>query len=317
MTLLIVGATGTLGRQITRHALDQGLEVKCLVRYPKKASFLKEWGAELAVGNLTKPETIESALEGVTEIIDAATTRATDTLRIREVDWQGQVSLIQAAEKAKIKRFVFFSIFNSEKYPNVPLMDIKHCTEKFLAQTSLDYTILKPCGFFQNLISEYALPILENQTIWVGGESSPISYMNTQDIAKFAVRALTLEQAKRASFAIAGPKSWLPADILRQCERLSGRTARTAKMPLGLLRFSRKAALGFEWGWSFAERMAYAEVLASGIPFTAEMDQTCELFGINKDELTTLESYLQEYFGRILRKLKELDYKEPKVKSTF
>ncbi|MEE3718901.1 NAD(P)H-binding protein [Tumidithrix elongata RA019] len=317
MTLLIVGATGTLGRQITRHALDQGLKVKCFVRYPKKASFLKEWGADLAVGNLTKPETIEAALEGVTEIIDAATTRATDTLRIREVDWQGQVSLIQAAEKANIKRFIFFSIFNAEKYPNVPLMDIKHCTEKFLAQTSLNYTILRPCGFFQNLIAEYAIPILENQTIWVGGESSPIAYMNTQDIAKFAVRALTLEQAERESFAIAGVKAWLPADILRQCERLSGRTARTARMPLGLLRFSRKVALGFEWGWSFAERMAYAEVLASGIPFTAEMDRTCELFGIDKDELTTLESYLQEYFGRILRKLKELDYKEPKVKTTF
>ncbi|CAN1209819.1 NAD(P)H-binding protein [Tumidithrix helvetica PCC 7403] len=317
MTLLIVGATGTLGRQITRHALDQGLKVKCFVRYPKKASFLKEWGAELAVGNLTKPETIAAALEGVTEIIDAATTRATDTLRIREVDWQGQVSLIQAAEKADIKRFIFFSILNAEKYPNVPLMDIKHCTEKFLAQTNLNYTILKPCGFFQNLIAEYAIPILENQTIWVGGESSPIAYMNTQDIAKFAVRALTLEQAERESFAIAGVKAWLPADILRQCERLSGRTARTARMPLGLLRFSRKVALGFEWGWSFAERMAYAEVLASGIPFTAEMDRTCELFGIDKDELTTLESYLQEYFGRILRKLKELDYKEPTVKTTF
>jgi uncharacterized protein YbjT (DUF2867 family) len=317
MTLLIVGATGTLGRQITRHALDQGLNVKCFVRYPKKASFLKEWGAELVVGNLTKPETITAALEDVTQVIDAATTRATDTLRIREVDWQGQIALIQAAEKAKIERFIFFSIFNSEKYPNVPLMDIKHCTEKFLAQTSLNYTILKPCGFFQNLIAEYALPILENQTIWVGGESSPIAYMNTQDVAKFAVRALSVKAAERESFAIAGPKAWLPADILRQCERLSGRTARTARMPLGLLRFSRKVALGFEWGWSFAERMAYAEVLASGIPFTAEMDRTCELFGIDTDELTTLESYLQDYFGRILRKLKELDYKEPKVKSTF
>ncbi len=317
MSLLIVGATGTLGRQITRHALDQGLKVKCLVRNPKKASFLKEWGADLVLGNLTKPDTIDKALEGITEIIDAATTRPTDTLRIKEVDWKGKVTLIQAAEKAEVKKFVFISILNADKYPNVPLMDIKNCTEKFLQETKLNYTILKPCGFFQNLIGEYALPILENQTVWIGGESSPLAYMNTQDIAKFAVRALSAEQAERQSYAVTGFKAWSPNEIIRLCERLSGRTARTARMPLGLVRFVSKLALAFEWGWSFSERTAYVNVLSSSEPQIADMDTTCEIFGINKDELTSLESYLQEYFARILGKLKELNYKEPKLKSSF
>lgn len=317
MSLLIVGATGTLGRQITRHALDQGLKVKCLVRNTQKASFLKEWGADLVVGSLTKPETITQAMEGITEIIDAATTKATDPSRIREVDWEGKVSLIQAAEKADIKRFIFFSILNSEKYPNVPLMDIKFCTEKFLETTRLNYTILKPCGFFQNLIGEYAIPLLESHTIWVGGEDAPIAYMNTQDIAKFAVKALFLEGAERQTFPIAGAKAWSPTEIIRLCERMSGRTARTAKMPLGLVRFARKVSLAFEWGWNFSERVAYVEVQASGQPITADMTATCETFGLSMDDMTTLESYMQEYFGRILRKLKELDYKEPKVKTPF
>jgi len=155
MSLLIVGATGTLGRQITRHALDRGLKVKCFVRYPKKAGFLREWGAELVAGNLANRESIDDALEGVTEVIDAATTRATGSQRIKDVDWLGKVALIQAAERANVQRFIFFSILNAEKYPNVPLMDIKCCTEKFLASTDLNYTILRPCGFFQNLIGEY------------------------------------------------------------------------------------------------------------------------------------------------------------------
>ena len=318
MSLLIVGATGTLGRQITRHALDRGLKVKCFVRYPKKAGFLREWGADLVAGNLADRDSIDDALEGITEIIDASTTRASSgTQRIKDVDWLGKVSLIQAAERANIQRFVFFSILNAEKYPNVPLMDIKNCTEKFLAKTDLNYTILRPCGFYQNLIGEYAIPILENQTIWIGGESSPIAYMNTQDIAKFAIRALTVKETERKSFAIAGPKAWQPSEIIKLCERMSGRTRRTANMPIGLLRFVRKVALGFEFGWSFAERMTYAEVLASGIPLDADMKETYKIFGLEEEEMTTLESYMQDYFSRILKKLKELDYKEPKIKAPF
>ena len=317
MSLLIVGATGTLGRQITRHAIDRGLKVKCFVRYPKKANFLREWGAELVAGNLNNPQSLDDAMEGVTEIIDAATTRATGSMRIKDVDWLGKVALIQAAERAKVERFIFFSILNAEKYPNVPLMDIKYCTEKFLASTDLNYTILKPCGFFQNLIGEYAIPILENQTIWIGGESSPIAYMNTQDIAKFAVRALTVKETERQSFAIAGPKAWQPSEIIKLCERMSGRTRRTANMPIGLLRFARKVAMGFEFGWSFAERMTYAEVLASGISLDADMSETYKIFGLEEEDMTTLESYMQDYFGRILKKLKELDYKEPKIKAPF
>ena len=46
MKILLVGATGTLGRQIAKQAIEDGHEVRCFVRNPRKASFLQEWGCE-------------------------------------------------------------------------------------------------------------------------------------------------------------------------------------------------------------------------------------------------------------------------------
>ena len=48
-----------------------------------------------------------------------------------------------------IQRYIFFSIHNAEKHPEVPLMQVKTCTEKFLEQSGLDYTIFRLCGFMQ------------------------------------------------------------------------------------------------------------------------------------------------------------------------
>ncbi len=314
MKLLVIGATGTLGRQIVRRALDEGHQVRCLVRSFKKAAFLKEWGAELVSGDLCRPETLTKALVGIEAVIDAATTRATDSTSIREVDWDGKVNLIQAAKAANIQRFIFFSILDAEKYPNVPLMNIKHCVELFLAESGLNYTILRPCGFMQGLIGQYAIPILENQAVWVMGETAPTAYMDTQDIAKFAVRALSVPETEYQAFPVVGSRAWGAYEIIRLCERLSGKTAKVSRMPLGLLRAMRQITRFFQWTWNVSERLAFAEVAAGGKPLSAPMEAVYQVFGIDPAETTTLEGYLQEYFSRILKKLKELEAQMPKAK---
>ena len=315
MTLLIVGATGTLGRQVARRAIDEGYKVRCLVRSPKKAAFLKEWGAELVRGNLCNPQTLAEALTGVTAVIDAATSRATDSLTIKEVDWDGKVALIKAAKVAGVERFIFFSILDADQYPNVPLMEIKRCTEVFLAESGLNYTILRLAGFMQGLIGQYGIPILEKQPVWVTGKSSQIAYMDTQDIAKFAIRALSVPETEKQSFPVVGTRAWGAEEIIDLCENLSDRDAKVTRMPLALLRTVQNFLRFFQWGWNVADRLAFTEVLASGKALNAEnMEEVYTVFGLEKEQTTTLEVYLQEYFSRIMKKLKELDYEKAKVK---
>ena len=314
MILLVVGATGTLGRQVARRALDEGYQIRCLVRNLKKAAFLKEWGAELVRGDLCDPESLPPALEGVTAVIDVATARPTDSLSIKEVDCDGKVALIQAAKAAGVERYIFFSILDAQKYPQVPLMEIKRCTELFLAESGLNYTILKPCGFMQGLIGQYAIPILENQAVWITGETSPVAFMDTQDVAKFAVRAISVPEAENKAFPLVGTRAWSADEIIRLCERLSGQQAKVTRLPLAVLRGVRNVTRFFQWGWNVADRLAFAEVVANGKPLTAEMDEVYQVFGLDPQETTTLEAYLQDYYSRIMKKLKELDYEKGKLK---
>jgi len=75
MKVLIVGATGTLGRQVVRRCLDQGHDVRCLVRTPRKAGFLQGWGGELVQGDLLQIDSLDHALAGGEAVMYAATAR--------------------------------------------------------------------------------------------------------------------------------------------------------------------------------------------------------------------------------------------------
>ncbi|NJN22787.1 MAG: SDR family oxidoreductase [Leptolyngbya sp. RL_3_1] len=310
MKLLIIGATGTLGRQIVRRALDEGHEVQCLVRSFQRAAFLREWGVSLIRGNLCKPETLPPAFEGVEAVIDAATARPNDP--IDKVDWDGKVNLIQAAKAANVQRFVFISILGADQYPDVPLMKIKNGIEKFLAESGIPYTILSPCGFLQGLIGQYAIPILEKQAVWVMGETAPIAFMDTQDIARFAIAALTNDATINRSFPLAGTRPWGAYEIVRLCERLSGQESKVSQMPMGLLKAVRKLAGYLQWGWNLADRLAFTEVIVGSEPITAPMDEVYDTFQIDPQAITTVEAYMGEYFSRIMKKLKEMNYDRDK-----
>ena len=310
MSLLVVGGTGTLGRQIVLQALTKGYPVKCLVRNFRKANFLKEWGAELIYGDLSIPETIPSCFQGITAIIDASTSRPSDLDIVKTIDWDGKLALIEAAKAAKVERFIFCSTQNLDQFSNIPLMKMKQGIEIKLKEAQIPYTIFRLTGFYQGLIEQYAIPILENLPIWVTNENTCVSYIDTQDIAKFCLKALQLPKTANKIFFLGGPKGWVSSEIINLCEQLAGQSAKINQIPLFILKFVTKFLGLFEWGQNISDRLAFVEILNVESDFSKSTFDLYKIFKVKSDEITKLDDYLLEYFIRLLKRLRDINFED-------
>ena len=307
MKILLVGATGTLGRQIAKEAIEEGHEVRCFVRNPRKASFLQEWGCELTKGNLLISEDIDYALQDIDVVIDSATGRPEDSKSIYETDWDGKLNLFNACESKKIKRVIFLSILLTEKFRNVPLMDVKYCTEKLLEKSNFDYTIFKCAAFMQGVISQFAIPVLDSQAVWVSGTPTKIAYMNTQDMARIIVSSINNPKSYKLSLPLVGPKAWDSDEVISLCEKYSNKKAKTFRVSPFLIKITQNVVSFFQDALNVSERLAFAEVTSSGIALDSDMSNTYEVLDIKSDDITSLENYIKDYYQQILKRLKEME----------
>ena len=311
MTILVIGGTGTLGRQIVRELLDNGYDVRCLVRNVKKASFLKEWGATLAYGDLKLPETIPKNFKGIKVVIDASTLRLDDNVaKIEEIDLLGKLCLLKAAKSANIKNFIFFSITENDDYRSILLMKFKNKIENILKSSEISYSVFQLSGFYQGLILQYAIPILEKEEIFTTNDLN--SYIDSQDVAKICIKFLNKnwKLEKKRTIALKGQKNWKSNEIVKICEELAGQKANAKKSSFLLISIFKKV-IGFgKWGWVIQDRLSFNQIISSkrNIEDVRNLEHTAAENLVYKSDLLPLEYYLQEYFESMLKKLKTLNY---------
>jgi len=149
--ILVTGATGHQGGSVARALLSDGWKVRALTRHPNSAAAneLKSLGAEIVCGDMTDPQSLDEPLKGCYGVFGVQ--------QPMEYGVEGEINqgiaLIDAAKRAGVKRFVYNSVASADMNTGVPFFDSKVKIEEYLTKSGLDYTILRPVFFMENLLA--------------------------------------------------------------------------------------------------------------------------------------------------------------------
>lgn len=203
MTILITGATGTVGRHIVRHLLDLGETVRCLTRNPAGASFPD--GVEVVQGDLRNPATLDSALDGVTAA-HLITFAGDDFAPITEGE-----AIVARLQEAGVTRVTLLT-GDTEASP----------IEKAVAASSLERTSLAPVEFMANML-EWVQGFRAGR-IEEGFVDVPSTVVHEADIARVAAHVLVNGGYHEQTLWITGPEALTVRERISTIEDVTGQS---------------------------------------------------------------------------------------------
>lgn len=216
--LLLTGATGQVGSALLRRLLDDGVQVRCLVRDPRRLG-PQRVRVQIALGDLTDPPSFRNALRGVDTVVHlAATLRDQPGGSIEEIDGIATWRIVRAAQRAGVGRFVFFSALDASAQHRTRFHRAKAAAEQAVCETDLDWTVLAPSlvyapgdDWLTALARLSLLPVMPMsglgrarfQPIWA------------EDVAACALAALRAPAGERRRYELAGPDTLTHTEIIR------------------------------------------------------------------------------------------------------
>jgi len=213
--ILVTGGTGLSGSQIVRELTQQGVPFRALVRDRSKVSGLLLDKADVVEGDMSRPDTLGPALDGV----DKALMISSGNPRLLET----QCNFIDACKRAGVAHVVKFSGdetgFDRARFRFTAM----HAqAERYLEQSGLAWTHLRPCGFMQIYLREIKT-IKERGELRLAVGDVSLAPIDVADIAKIAAAVLQAPGQDGRSHLMTGPEALTMAQIAGLMSKLAGR----------------------------------------------------------------------------------------------
>jgi len=215
-SILVIGGTGTVGRQVVSQLAAAGVEVRAMVRNQGAARLPPQ--VAVVRGDLALPETLDSCLEGVDTVF---------------LVWTAPASTVAAALERIAKharRIVFLSAPIKTAHPFFqqpnPLREMVEQIESLIMTSGLAWTFLRPGMFAANALSWWAPQIRAGDVVRWPHLAAPTAPIDERDIAAVAVRALCEYGHSGAEYVLTGPQSLSQFEQVSTIGRVIGRSLR-------------------------------------------------------------------------------------------
>ena len=214
MTVLAVGATGSVGRLVVEEAIRQGHAVRALVRSADKARQLPP-EAQAVVGDVTRPETLPGAVDGIDAIVFTLGSDGMGKVGSEAIDYGGVRNVLGALGpgQARIALMTSIGVTNRTGQYNrsTEAHDWKRRSERLVRASGLPYTIVRPGWFDYNAPDQHRLVFLQGDTRQAGDPSDGV--IARRQIAEVLVGSLSSATASRKTFELVADTGPAPDDL--------------------------------------------------------------------------------------------------------
>lgn len=204
--VLVVGASGSIGRPAVAEAFRMGYETRTLVRDPAQEKLFPD-GVQVVVGDLTRPETLHEAVAGVTSVIFTHGIGGNDPEGAEQVNY-GAVRNVLSVLKAPARIALMTTVGVTK--PTIG-HDWKRRGERLVRASGLPYTIVRPGWFDYNAPDQRRLVLRQGDTHWAGSPSDGV--VARAQIAQVLVASLTSSAANRKTFELVAEKGAAQTDL--------------------------------------------------------------------------------------------------------
>jgi NADH dehydrogenase len=249
--ILLVGATGRLGKAVAERLLHNGIPFRAACRTVDKARWLIDRDVEVLPLDVQSSRGIPEALSGVTKVISCIHGLLGRSRRsIERIDVRGHADLIDAAAGAGVDRFVYISALGASPDHPSEFWRAKARTERHLAASGLDYVILRPSAFMDLYAHDLiGASVMRRRTVFLlSSGTTPRNMIAAADVAEAAVTALSRDDLLGQTIELGGWDNPTEREVAALYAGQSGKPLKIRAVPPFALKLLAAAIAPFHAG---------------------------------------------------------------------